>query len=291
MRAITMTLALLTGCTGNSYNQGYEPVSTDTGDTTADDTGDTTADDTGDTTTDDTGDTVPKDCTNAWHPVNETGWSKTFTASYEGSTGTATEVGLGATTSPDGEFYYQYQDSISNSGGEGYDVTVTVACDLGADEGMYMIGWEGTYTYLLFDFIPTTDQVEATHSSPRRYLSPEWAIGSEGSWEYAYDLNINQYMSGSHKPTQVIQQVSGTYSDAGMTDLTLFDGTTVTAYKLTNNSLIISDNGFSTSEQDVYIEQYWVKGLGMVKETFEDQTEGTILMTKELSAYSGLTPQ
>jgi hypothetical protein len=76
-----------------------------------------------------------------------------------------------------------------------------------------------------------------------------------------------------------------------MTELTLFDGTTVSAYKLTNNSLIISDSGFGTSEQDIYIEQYWVKGLGMVKETFEDQTEGTILMTKELSAYSGLTPE
>ena len=90
---------------------------------------------------------------------------------------------------------------------------------------------------------------------------------------------------------RILQQVSGTYSDAGMTELTLFDGTTVTAYKLTNNSLIISDSGFGTSEQDIYIEQYWVKGLGMVKETFEDQTEGTILMTKELSAYSGLTPE
>ena len=124
MRAITMTLAILTGCTGNTFNQGSEPISSD---------------DTGDTTADDTGDTVPSDCTNAWHPVNETGWSKTFTASYEGSTGTATEVGLGPVESPDGEFYYQYQDTISNSGGEGYDVTVTVACDLGGGTGRALV--------------------------------------------------------------------------------------------------------------------------------------------------------
>lgn len=290
MREITMTLALLTGCTGNTFNQGNENIVVDdTGDTVTDDSGDTNTDDSGDTVTDDSGDTIPEDCTNAWHPVHLTGWSKTFTASYEGSTGTATETGLGAITAPDGEFYYQYQDTISNTGGEGYNVTVTVACDLGADEGMFMLGWVGEYTYLLFDFIPTTDQVEATHSSPRRYLSPEWALGSEGSWDYAYDLNITQNASG--KSNQIVQQVSGTYSDAGMAELTLFDGTVVTAYKLTNNSLIISDSGFGTTKQDIYIEQYWVKGLGMVKETFEDQTEGTVLMTKELSAYSGLTPE
>ncbi len=290
MRSLTVMLTLLTACTGNSYNQGNEQIVSDSGDTLIDDTADTDTDDTNGGG-DDTGDTVPQDCTNAWHPVHKTGWTKTFTASYEGSTGTATEVGLGATTSPDGEFYYQYQDSITNAGGEGYDVTVTVACDLGADEGMFMLGWSGTYTYLLFDFIPTTDQVVATHSDPRRYFSPEWAVGSEGSWDYAYDLNITQYMSGSSKANYVVQQVSGTYADAGTDELTLFDGTTVTAYKLTNNSLIISDSGFGTTKQDIYIEQYWVKGLGLVKETFEDQTEGTTLMTKELSGYTGLSPE
>jgi hypothetical protein len=291
MRSITLMLALLAGCNGNSFNQGIEPSgSSDSGDIT--DTGDTgDTDDTDDT--DDSGDTVPvpEDCTNAWHPVHVTGWTKTFTATYEGAEGTATEVGLGAAKSPDGEYYYRYQDAISNTSGSGYDPVVTVACDLGADEGMFMLSWEGTYTYLLFDFIPTTDQVEATHSNPRRYFSPEWAVGSEGTWSYDYDLNITQYMSGGNKPSYVLQQVSGTYSDAGTAELELFDGTTVTAYKLTNNSLIVSDSGFGKTEQDIYIEQYWVKGLGLVKETFEDQTEGTILLSKELSGYTGLSPE
>ncbi|MFT5682049.1 MAG: hypothetical protein ACI8RZ_002967 [Myxococcota bacterium] len=294
MRSITVMLALLAGCSGNSFNQGTEPTGgSDSGDTTTDDTGDTT-DDTGDTNSgDDSGDTDPvvEDCTNAWHPVHLSGWTKTFTATYEGASGTATEVGLGATTGPDGEYYYRYQDTISNTSGSGYDTTVTVACDLGADEGMFMLGWEGTYTYLLFEFIPMTDQVSATHSNPRRYFSPEWAVGSEGTWDYGYDLNIVQYAAGGKKPSYVLQQVSGTYADAGIADLELFDGTTVTAYKLTNNSLIVSKNKFGSTKQDIYIEQYWVKGLGLVKETFEDQTEGTILLSKELSAYTGLTPE
>lgn len=292
MRSITLMLALLAGCNGNSFNQGVEPTGgDDTGDT--DDSGDTDTTDSGDTDDTDSGDTdtVPEDCTNAWHPVHIDGWTKTFTATYEGSEGTATEVGLGPTKSPDGEFYYRYQDAISNTSGSGYDTVVTVACDLGADEGMFMLGWEGTYTYLLLEFIPMTDQVEATHSNPRRYFSPEWAVGSEGTWDYDYDLNITQYAAGGKKPSYVVQHVSGTYADAGTTELTLFDGTTVTAYKLTNNSLIVSDSGFGKTKQDIYIEQYWVKGLGLVKETFEDQTEGTILLSKELSGYTGLSPE
>ena len=285
MRAMIATLTLMMGCNGNSFNQGSDPTGSDSGDTNTD-SGDTNTD-SGDTNTDDSGDTVPKDCTNAWHPVDQSGWTKTFTAYYEGSTGTATEVGLGPSNGPDGEFYFQYQDTIANTAGSGYDTTVTVACDLGADEGMFMIGWSGSYTYLLFDFIPTTDLVDATHSNPRRYLSPEWAINSEGSWDYKYALNITQTSAAGGKPTQVVQNVSGTYADAGMSELTLFDGTVVEAYKITNNCLITTDFG----EQDGYIEQYWVKGLGMVKEVFEDQTEGTVLMEKELSGYTGLTPE
>ncbi len=283
---------LLIGCTGSSFSQGEIPTG---GDDTGVESTDSGTDDTGELV-DDTGDPVEEICTNLWHPVHLSGWSKTFTATYEGSSGTATEEGLGALAGEEGEYLYQYRDAISNADGAGYDVTVTVSCGLGTEEGMFMHGWSGVYTYSLFGF-PIDNEVIATHDNPRRYLSPEWSLGAEGSWDYDYTLRIEQPAKqgggggGGGQPTVTEQAVSGTYTDAGMVEISLFDGSTVTAYKLTNNALIVTDNGFGTSEQDIYIEQYWVKGLGLVEEVFEDQTEGTVLLTKELSAYSGLTPK
>ena len=275
---------LLTSCTGTTYDQG-NPIDVDTA-AEADADTDTDTDTDADTDTDTDTDPDVELCTNAWHPIHVSGWSKSFTALYEGASGTATEQGLGLSPSAgEGESLYQYRDAIYNEGGEGYDVNVTVACDPAGQEGMYMQGWSGQYSYMIFDIIPVTDGVDAIHSSPRRYLSPEYAVGAEGSWEYDYTLQITQYPQGG-KPAQVSRQVSGVYQDAGFVTITLFDGTSVEAYKLTNNFLMMDEFG---QQQDGYIEQYWVKGLGLVRESFEDQTQGTILMEKELSSYSGLS--
>ena len=178
-------------------------------------------------------------------------------------------------------------DTITNTNNEGYNVVVSVSCDHEGEEGMFMVEWAGEYTYTLFEFFPMNVQVTSTLTPARKYLSPEWALdagGAEGSWEYAYELMIIQESDGK-QPEPLPTQVSGTYYDAGTHQITLFDGTEVTAYKLTNDFLLSND--IQTLEG--HIEQYWVKGLGMVREVFEDQTAGTELLTKELSSYSGLS--
>ena len=79
---------------GNKYisesdYDGYEY--TDTADTAEID--DTAVEE--DTDTEDTQDTeetdVPDICKNDYHPIHQSGWTKTFTATYQGATATAVE--------------------------------------------------------------------------------------------------------------------------------------------------------------------------------------------------------
>jgi hypothetical protein len=277
------------------------------------------------TDTQDTEDTEETDlCQNDYHPIHTSGWTKTFSATYEGSVATATEVGLGP-VQWNGQTVYAYKDTMSATESglfgpiqTGWDTTVYVSCDFDGEEGMFMRGWEGSATQKNFLGFPTSYEVEATLSPYRRYLSPEYAVGAEGSWSYDYQLNINAVENqcidgqdndfdgavdaadpdcanskkedGSPSAPQVqSEQVSGSYLDAGFENITILAGTaqqqTVMAYKVVN-TVTQTDRLGQPSES--YIEQYWVKGLGMVKEDFLDAT-GSIVLSKELSAMTGLT--
>ena len=318
---------MATACSGgNQYiadaNKYVEDTATaDTGD--VDDTGseDTDTTDTEETDTEDT--ETPELCKNDYHPIHQSGWTKTFTATYEGSTATATEMGLGA-VDWNGQAVYAYKDVMTASEAglfgpieTGWDTTVYVACNYNGGEGLFMLAWEGTATQKNFLGFPTSYEVEATLSPFRRYMSPEFAVGAEGSWDYDYQLSINALESnctdgqdndfdgdvdaadpecqtgtteaGGATPQNQSEQVTGSYLDAGFEDITILAGTaqsqTVSAYKVVN-TVTQTDQFGQPSES--YIEQYWVKGLGMVKEDFIDAT-GSITLSKELSSVTGLT--
>ena len=91
-------------------------------------------------------------------------------------------------------------------------------------------------------------------------------------------------ISGSPYDSQ--QSINGLYQDVGFQDITLFDGTTVEAYKVVNSFQIIAEG--SQEPQKGYIEQYWVKGLGLVREIYINDNDGSEVLSKELSTYSGL---
>ena len=311
---------------GNKYISesdfdGYEYV--DTGDT-AENVEDTSTP--GETDTQDTEDTEETElCKNDYHPIHLTGWSKTFTATYEGNSAVATEEGIG-TVEWNGQTVYAYKDTMSAQGQDtigtpittGWDTTVYVSCGFEGQEGMFMVGWEGTASQCTFCFFtPTTYAVDATLSPYRRYLSPEFAVGAEGSWDYDYSLSIDALEdncgdgqdndsdgaidaadpdcqtgsteAGGGTPQNQTEQVTGSYLDAGFQDITILAGTaqaqTVRAYKVVN-TVTQTDQFGQPSES--YIEQYWVKGLGMVKEDFIDANDN-ITLSKELSAMNGLT--
>ena len=209
------------------------------------------------------------------------GWSKEYSVTYQGSEGTAYEEGLGATTTADGTAAYAYTDRVVTAQGENdYDITLKVACDV-EDEGLYVLEWGGNFTYLLFAGFPVEGTIDADLISHRRYLPPSYAVGFKGSWSYDYYLNMNVVSDGS--PTPLNSQSTGTYSEVGFDTMTLFDGTEVEAYHLTNTYSITGDVAFSG-----YIDQWWVKGLGLIKET-NTADDGSVLLNRELAAYSGLT--
>jgi hypothetical protein len=302
---------LITACdTGNKYIsesdfEDYEYV--DTAETDTGDTEDSDTDDTDDTDTQDTQE--PEICKNDYHPIHQTGWSKTFTATYEGETATAIEEGIGA-TDWNGETVYAYRDAMILQGTDslgtpipidlGWDMTVYVACDYNGQEGLFMLGWSGSFSecqfciYNSFDptnpwLIPPTEYtIDSTLDPFRRYLGPEFAVGAEGSWAYDYQLNINA-VDSTGAPQNQTEQVTGSYLDAGFQQITLFEGTTqsqtVTAYKVINTVTETDQFGNPTES---YIEQYWVKGLGMVRENFLD-AEQNITLSKELNTVTGLT--
>lgn len=314
-----------TACSGgNKYisesdYDGYEYV--DTGDSGEEiqDTG------TQETDTQDTEETdEPEICKNDYHPIHLTGWTKTFTATYEGNSAIATEEAIGE-VEWNGRTVYAYKDTMTATENEwfgsfetGWNTTVYVSCGFENQEGMFMVGWEGTATQKNFLGFPASYEVDATLSPYRRYLSPEFAVGAEGSWTYDYQLNINALENdcidgndndfngdidaadpdcangnkedGSpSSPQSQSEQITGSYLDAGFEDITILAGTanaqTVQAYKVVNTVTQIDD---FQQQTESYIEQYWVKGLGMVKEDFLDESRN-IVLSKELSAVNGLT--
>ena len=81
---------------------------------------------------------VDEACVNWWHPIHLSGWTKTYNATYEGATGTATEQGLDPIVLDDGTTLYRFRDAIFNDANEGYDSTQVVGCDYDGGEGMFL---------------------------------------------------------------------------------------------------------------------------------------------------------
>jgi hypothetical protein len=292
---------------GNRYNQGYDLGSgEDTGDTdsTTDDTG--SGDDGGDEGSDDGGDEGGSDggdeggddggttevdyCHNMYHPIHQTGWTKEYYAVYNDEEAEAATYGLTPLSTEEGSETFQYRDVVAVPSGESYDVTLTVTCDPSGGEGLFMDAWSGEINYIISDLLPiaSTYSVEATVSSPRQYLPPEYAIGAVGNWDYSYSLSILASEGSGSTPTEVLYEVEGTYAEVGFEEFTLYDGTTVEAYKLTNSYTMVEEGLFGDTVTTGFIEQHFVKGLGLVKEKHSDSENGSIILLKSLTSYSGL---
>ncbi len=299
-RLSLFALLLLSAC---AIRKDYLPETSDTGDTGDDggtedgggDDGGIDGDGGGDGGSDGGddggggGSTGGDSCPNLYHPLDESGWSKTFSASFSGSggtaeSGTATEQGLGARTLPDGSAGWAYKDTTTTAG-ESYDVTTYVGCNLSGDEGMFIVGWDGTYTMLVGGFYAMSYSVEASLSSPRKYLPAGGEIGAVGAWSFNYTLSV-QATDAEGAVTSNPYSMAGDYTEGGFTSLTLFDGTTVNAYRLINIYSKVDNTGKTVNG---YIEQHWVKGLGLVKETHVDADTGATIASKTLTAYSGLS--
>jgi hypothetical protein len=162
----------------------------------------------------------------------------------------------------------------------GWDTTQYVQCGWDGP-GMFLQGWEGTVTYSYED-IPLAGSIVTELSPPRMYLPAEADIGSSGSWSYSYTDSM-LIDAGTGSTTPLTQNITGTYTESGFEEYTLYDGTVVEAYKLVNE--YSSSDGTTTVTGT--IEQWWVKGLGLVKESHI--RDGSELSAKELTAHTGLS--
>ena len=296
-----LILGLTIGCSGGNSYISKSDTETDTGltDTGADSDEDTdSGDDTDPVDTDsaedsgDTGTGEPEICKNDYHPVHLSGWTKTFEATYEGGSGTATEEAL-PETSWHGRDVYSYRDTMSvmvdNILGmpeeKGWSNTMFISCS--EEDGMYLNGWTGTITNDGFDlatFQNYDSDVETDFGTGHLYLPYEFAVGAIGSWNNSYTLIVTKTdpTSGAQTNTRAVTSI---HNEVGFVPYSLFDGSSAEAYKIVYEMTITDDLG---QAENNYVEQYWVRGLGMVQEDFLDN-DGAILLSKVLSSYSGLT--
>lgn len=285
----------LAACAGGSYNQGGDDYKTgdDTGsDSDSDSDSDTDGDGDGDTDGDaDTDTDGPGYCTHAYMPVHEFGWRKDFRVKYKGEVGSGTEEAVGSTTLANGQDGWVYRETFSTTG-LSYDLNMTVGCDTEAsEEGMFLYAYDGTVNLNVFDALPLSMATEASLSPHRRFLPPEYAVGSVGSWAYSYTNAVSTSMDGSAPQAQNLN-VQGTFSESGVTSLQLETGETVQAYKLLNQFTTSGDLFGAPIPAEGLIESWYAPGLGLVKEiTYDSADPSTPLFEKDLVSYSGLAPQ
>lgn len=294
-------VALTIGCAGGNQYITKADLTEDTGELDTGDTGeldtdteetDTEETDTEETDTEETDTEDPELCKNDYHPIHTTGWSKTYTATYDGGNGTATETGIGA-SSYQGRDVYAYQDymlvSYTNQLGfteeKGWNNTMYISCD--PDQGMYLMGWDGVSLNAGFDLSTFQNYdipIQANFGSGHMYLPYEFAIGGIGSWTNAYTFTKTE-IDPNNGSSNSSATITSTHNEVGFIPHQLLDGTQVEAYKTVYEMTI--DNGLGGSDSN-YVEQYWVKGLGMVQEDFLN-AQGAVLLSKKLSSYSGLS--
>lgn len=290
-------------CGGATYDQSYKPVLEDTG------TGDTgevavptaepaqpSSEPTQEPTSEPAEEPVEEDlCDNMWHPVHVEGaWEKNYTLVINGTQGTAVQRSSGLEVFNNLEAY-AYEDIVTYSEdplglGMATPVSYTgksyVTCDYNGEEGMFLLGWAGVESKFEFDFttfqnVQKDTNYTGTLTPPVKYLSPSFIMdgeGTEGGWTYSSNLT-----------TTSSSQIDGSFTDYA--DVTWeWQGQTYQAHQ-TVHAYTTQDtsNPLQPTEIEIYIEQTWVKGLGMVEEIIKQNDE--IFLQKTLLNVSGLSPE
>jgi len=280
--AIGAALALGTGCTGglDRYNQDIPDPGTD--DTAAGtDTGTATDTDTQEP------DTAWMNVCHPLDPMDTAGWQRTYSVQYVGQTGTETQQGLG------GGSYHSELAAGTNT----WSMDVDQGCD--SQGRAVQLGWQGKNSVTSSGIFPQTKtyDVVATTDVPRPYLEDLATMRAGGSWSYTYNLHlkatqINADGTTGPFPKQGDVPSSGQYVAWGRQPVTV-GGVTYNAYYVNNQytqDWTAMGNGFGNV--DGYSELWYVEGLGLVKEITTDLADpSSVYISKELIAYTGLTPQ
>ena len=285
----TMLVAAL-GCDGNTFQQDPskdeigsdsgdtgEPDETDTdtdSDTDSDTDADTDADTDTDTDADTDADTDVDLCTSRFDPLEVSGYIRYYDVRVFDAEGTGQQEQYPATR----DAYVMY-DEVVTAQASWYG-SVYVGCDAGADPGLYLVEWD-----MSIEAMGTAMSAIATPDQARMYLPADADLLSIGSWNYSYASSI------SSSGMAVDQSVSGTFTELGMEPITLADGSRYDAYHLLNEySMSVNAMGMGGTDFNGELEQWWVEGLGLVKEVNTNLNDGSEIMYRELTSYVALTP-
>lgn len=292
---------LLVACTGGSYSTsdafndkaGTDSADTDTDtdtdsdtdsdvdtdtDTDSDVDADTDSDADTDTDTDTDSDTDVDLCENSWFAIHESGYRRDYDVVVQDQAGTGYQADYGTGFGPDGAKNWVYIDA-ADGGGTGWDGEVYIACDDGGSgEGLFVTSWDMS---ILFGGSALTSEY-AEIDPPRKIFPPDYEVGGAGSWTYADTANITDASFGA-----VTADTTGTFVDGGFETVRV-DGVDYDAYKLINTY----STNFTSLGQVINGEQsvWYVEGLGLVKEENINTDDGSTIVSRDLSGYSGLTP-
>lgn len=289
LSALFGVAALLSACTG-SYKQtdgtsdGSDLDSEADTDTDADSDSDSDADSDTDTDADTDSDTdadTDSDtdtdvdlCTSVWEPLDVSSWTRNYDITLQGTAGSGVQEVWGTTFTTNGTPAYNLYDEV-DAGGTGWSGNSYIGCDLGS-AGMYMAEWTMSGNYGGTALASGT----ATPDVPRRILPADAEIPGAGTWVYSYTASL----SFSGMPVTIT--ASGAYTEVGIETWTAPDGSTYDTYHLSN---AYSEDFGGMFQLAGVLDQYYVKGLGLVKEV-NTQTDGTVFMTRDIATWSGLTP-
>lgn len=284
--AYPAALVLLVACDGNSYSSPKDTSATDTGNLITDsgaDSGSDTQDSGSDTGTDtgrdtsDTGDTGGggggnDPCINSYDPVDVTGGVREYTITMSIGAGTSAQENYGGT--PGG--LYDVYENMSLPDGSSWTVDTYISCRAsGSNTGMYITEWQGT-------------TAGSPPSSAMRYLPAEADMGTVGNWSYSFTAGIDPL--GLGLPTEV--SFEGTFAEIGFETVELYDGTFFEAYHVRNTFSETADFFGTPFNQTGTIDAWYVKGLGLVKETIVNDADGAVVLDRTLSGYyGGLSPE
>jgi len=282
-------LTVLVACGGNTYSQPKDDdFATDTADTASEDTatdtqdtaedtgtgGDTGEDTGGGDTGGDTGSGNPLDaCINAYDPVNVRNGYRSYDVMLGGAfAGASTQENFGEAYTSDGEEAYDvYEEMTSDAGVWTVDIFVTCRGS-GSQTGMFYAEWQ-------------SPNGGTPPSAAMRYLPAEADMGSVGSWTYSFTTQVTTDLGA------IDVDASGTFEEMGFERVVLFDGASFEAYHVRNTlHEDISAMG-QAYPQDAIIDSWYVKGLGLVRETIENSADGTMVLTRELTGYGEFSPE
>lgn len=304
------------GCQTGLY-QDYNPD-----DSGKDDTADSAPIDTATDT--DTEETEPdvSECHPA-DPISAVGWTKSYTITYNGATGTETQTGMGADVTSTGVETYRIESHLV-AGTADLTSQYYRAC---GDQGDAL--WEqtvviGTVTKYIGPIPqPTAVQYRRTPSVHEQYLPDLATLNGIGIWTYDYQLQIEgndgsgglfgmqlNCQTAAGDPASCVP-VSGTYTVFPAEQVTVPAGT-FTAYKILDQRTELwtqaaSGGGggifgwlfaalgmpglVSTTDKEYVSWLYYVEGYGLVKEqTYNASNVNVPLLTRELASSTGLPP-